>query len=260
MESIELFFDDKQIRTVYDEGEGVHYLVMLDVIAVLTESARPTDYWYRLKKREKEQTGLDLSTLCRQLKVEGKDGKKYLVDCAAKEGLFRVIQSIPSPKAEPFKQWLSKTAANYLDERQNKRLHAYRKLKETQAKFFERLEAHGIDQDAFLRILDKGDEVLFDGTDIRKKFGLKTKEDIDHFISVVLLKGKDFATSITDFNVISKDLSNELDISEEHAESNLDIRKTLLKHGIVPEKLSKEDDIRAIKAQKQKKNISNKKS
>jgi prophage antirepressor-like protein len=258
MDELSLFFEEKQIRTVFSKEEGFYYFVMLDVIEVLTESARPSDYWYRLKKREKAQSGTDLSTHCRQLKVAGKDGKQYMMDCAAREGLFRIIQSIPSPKAEPFKQWLSETAVNYIDERKNKRIQAYRKLKETQEKFFERLEANGIDEKAFVRILNKGDEVLFNGIDIREKYGLKTEEDIDHFISVVLLKGKDFATSITDFNVISKELQDELSIGEEHAESNLDVRKTLLKHGIVPEKLSKEKDIRVLKGKEERKNISKK--
>lgn len=256
MDLINLFFDEKQIRTVYLEENGFYYLVMLDVIEVLTESARPSDYWYRLKKREKEQSGVDLSTLCRQLKVAGRDKKQYLMDCATREGLFRIIQSIPSPKAEPFKNWLSDTAVKYVDERKSKRIQAFNKLKETQEKFFERLEANGIDEKAFLRILDKGDEVLFNGEDIRTKFGLKTEEDIDRFISVVLLKGKDFATSITDFNVVTKDLNDELSIGEEHVESNLDVRKTLLKHGIVPEGLSKEKDIKSLKQEKKKKNIS----
>jgi len=256
MDTIDLFFDDKQIRTVFLEEDGFHYLVMLDVIKVLTESKRPSDYWYRLKKREKAQSGIDLSTFCRQLKVVGNDKKQYSMDCATREGLFRIIQSIPSPKAEPFKQWLSETAVEHIDERKSKRIQAFNKLKETQEKFFERLEANGIDEKAFLRILDKGDEVLFDGEDIREKFGLKTEEDIDRFISVVLLKGKDFATSITDFNVISKDLNDELSIGNEHAESNLDVRKTLLKHGIVPEDLSKEKDIRNLKQSKKRKSIS----
>ena len=255
MEEVQLFFDNKEIRTVYSEDDGIYYLVMLDVINVLTESTRPSDYWYRLKRREKEQSGVDLSTLCRQLKVEGADKKSYLMDCAAREGLFRIIQSIPSPKAEPFKRWLSDTAVNYLDEKSNKRIHAFNKLKETQERFYDRLEEHGIGEKAFKRILGKGDEALFNGVDIREKFGLRSDEDIDNFISLVILKGKDFATSITEFNMASKELRDELGIGEEHVESNLDVRETLLRHGITPEDLPKEEDIRQLTERKKNKNL-----
>jgi DNA-damage-inducible protein D len=77
------------------------------VVAILTDSPDPKDYWYRMKKREKI-SGIELTTICRQLKLESSDGKKYETDCADTQGLLRIIQSIPSPKAEPFKQWLAK--------------------------------------------------------------------------------------------------------------------------------------------------------
>jgi DNA-damage-inducible protein D len=81
---------------------------IIDIIAVLSESVNPRDYWFRMKVRVKVEDGLELSTICRQLKLKSSDGKKYATDCANVEGLLRIIQSIPSPKAEPFKQWLAK--------------------------------------------------------------------------------------------------------------------------------------------------------
>jgi len=74
----------------------------------LTDSVNPRDYWFKMKIRVKNDDGIELSTLCRQLKMKSSDGKLYLTDCANTESVFRIIQSIPSPKAEPFKRWLAK--------------------------------------------------------------------------------------------------------------------------------------------------------
>jgi hypothetical protein len=92
----------------------------------LTESTKPRDYWYRLKKREKESSEIELSTICRQLKMKSSDGKKYNTECANTEGIFRIIQSIPSPKAEPFKQWLAKVGYERIQEIENPELAAQR--------------------------------------------------------------------------------------------------------------------------------------
>jgi DNA-damage-inducible protein D len=81
---------------------------VVDVVAALTGSANPRDYWFKMKTRVKTEDGFELSTICRQLKLISSDGKRYATDCADVQGLFRIIQSIPSPKAEPFKQWLAK--------------------------------------------------------------------------------------------------------------------------------------------------------
>ena len=91
-------FNDKQIRTVWDNDIEDYYFSIVDVIEVLTESTKPRDYWYRLKKREKEN-GVDLSTNCRRLKLPAKDGKMRLTDVADTKHLLRIIQSVPSPKA-----------------------------------------------------------------------------------------------------------------------------------------------------------------
>jgi hypothetical protein len=114
MSNIKLF-EDKKVRSLWNEGEEEWYFSVVDVIQVLTDSSDPKDYWYRMKKREK-LSGFELSTICRQLKIEATDGKKYATDCASTEGLLRIIQSIPSPKAEPFKLWLAKVGSERLDE------------------------------------------------------------------------------------------------------------------------------------------------
>ncbi|MBN2136315.1 MAG: Bro-N domain-containing protein [Sedimentisphaerales bacterium] len=81
---------------------------MIDVVRALTDSANPRDYWFKMKIRVKTEDGLELSTICRHLKMKAPDGKMRQTDCANVEGLLRIIQSIPSPKAEPFKQWLAR--------------------------------------------------------------------------------------------------------------------------------------------------------
>jgi hypothetical protein len=101
-------FERHSIRRFFDEKEGTWYFSVIDVVAALTDSVNPRDYWFKMKIRVKTEGGLELSTICRQLKMKAPDGKKRETDCANVEWLFRIIQSIPSPKAEPFKQWLAK--------------------------------------------------------------------------------------------------------------------------------------------------------
>jgi hypothetical protein len=114
MSNIKLF-ESKKIRSHWDENEEQWYFSVVDVVEILTDSPDPKDYWYRMKKREK-LSGIELSTICRQLKIESSDGKKYATDCANTQGLLRIIQSIPSPKAEPFKQWLAKVGYERMQE------------------------------------------------------------------------------------------------------------------------------------------------
>jgi hypothetical protein len=93
---------------LFDEANETWYFSVIDVVAALTDSVNPRDYWFKMKIRVKTEDGFELSTICRQLKMKAPDGKMRETDCANAEGLLRIIQSIPSPKAEPFKQWLAK--------------------------------------------------------------------------------------------------------------------------------------------------------
>lgn len=122
-------FEDKKVRTLWDEEEEKWYLSIVDVIAVLTDSPNPRKYWSVLKTRLKAE-GSQLTTNCSQLKMQSADGKFYLTDVADTEQLFRLIQSIPSPKAEPFKLWLAQIAAERLDEMQDPELTIDRALEQ----------------------------------------------------------------------------------------------------------------------------------
>jgi hypothetical protein len=92
------------------------FFSVIDVVSALTESINPRDYWFKMKIRVKGEDGFELSTICRQFKMKAPDGKMRETDAANAEGLLRIIQSIPSPKAEPFKQWLAKVGYERLQD------------------------------------------------------------------------------------------------------------------------------------------------
>jgi DNA-damage-inducible protein D len=109
-------FEQQKVRTHWDEKEEKWYFSIIDVIAILTDSINPRDYWFKMKARVKTEDGLELSTVCRQLKMKATDGKMRETDVAETQVLLRIIQSIPSPKAEPFKQWLAKVGYERMQE------------------------------------------------------------------------------------------------------------------------------------------------
>lgn len=109
-------FEGSQIRSMWDNEREEWYFSVVDVIGSLTESNNPRDYWYRVKKRMSEEERSELSTFCRQLKLKSTDGKSYKTDVADMQGIFRIIQSVPSPKAEPFKMWLAEVGKERIDE------------------------------------------------------------------------------------------------------------------------------------------------
>ena len=111
-------FEQKQVRTHWDEEKELWYISVIDVIEVLTDSVDPQAYWRKLKQRLKEE-GNETVTNLHGLKMQAKDGKMRLTDVADTEQIFRLIQSIPSPKAEPFKLWLAQLASERLDEMQD---------------------------------------------------------------------------------------------------------------------------------------------
>lgn len=114
-------FENKQVRSHWDAGEEKWYFSTVDVIAVLTDSTNPRKYWSVLKTRLKNE-GSELATNCSQLKMQSADGKYYKTDVADTEQLLRLIQSVSSPKAEPFKQWLAKAGSQRLDQIQDPEL------------------------------------------------------------------------------------------------------------------------------------------
>ena len=115
IQTISNLFEEKEIRSIWDPQKEDYYFSVVDVISALTDSPNPRDYWYKLKIRMTEEEKSELSTKCRQLKMKAQDGKYRLTDTLDTEGIFRLIESVPSPKAEPFKLWLAKLGREEID-------------------------------------------------------------------------------------------------------------------------------------------------
>ena len=113
-------FKGNKIRRKLHENEW--WFSVVDVIRALTDTPNPRVYWGVMKNRLENEEKIQLFTICKQLKLESSDGKKYETDCASTENLFRIIQSIPSPKAEPFKRWLAKVGYERIQEIENPEL------------------------------------------------------------------------------------------------------------------------------------------
>lgn len=114
-------FEEKKVRTVWDDEQEKWYFSIVDAVAVLTDSENPQTYWRVLKKRLRDE-GNETVTNCNSLKMLASDGKMRMTDVADTEQLFRLIQSIPSPKAESFKRWMAQVAAERLDQLQDSEL------------------------------------------------------------------------------------------------------------------------------------------
>ena len=116
LETISNLFEGKEIRSIWDTEKEEYYFSVVDVIGALTESRDSRDYWYRLKKRMTEEEKSEISTKCRQLKLKSTDGKFYSTDTLDTKGILRLIESVPSQKAEPFKLWLAQMGKERIDE------------------------------------------------------------------------------------------------------------------------------------------------
>ena len=123
-----ILFNQKQIRRLYDDEKELWYFSIVDIMAVLTDSIDPRKYWNKLSQRLREE-GSEVVTNCHQLKLIASDGKKYFTDCADTETILRIIQTIPSPKAEPFKLWLAQVGYERIEETEDPELAFDRAMK-----------------------------------------------------------------------------------------------------------------------------------
>ena len=156
-------FEAKKVRTIWDDEQEKWYFSIVDVIEVLTDNERPRKYWSDLKSKLKKE-GSELSEKIGQLKMQSSDGKFYKTDVADTEQLFRLIQSIPSPKAEPFKLWLAKIANERLDEMQNPELTVERAMQDYLQLGY---------SESWINQRLKSIEIRKELTDERKKRGMK---------------------------------------------------------------------------------------
>ena len=159
-------FKGKKIRRVIHSDEW--WFSVIDVAGVLTDSDNPRDYWYKMKIREKNESEVELSTNCRQLKLKAPDGKMRQTDCADTEGIFRIIQSIPSPKAEPFKRWLARVGYERIKEIEDPEL----ATKRTRALY----KAKGY-SDAWIERCMRGTAIREELTDEWQRRGIQERKD-----------------------------------------------------------------------------------
>ena len=156
-------FEEKKVRTVWDNETEEWFFSVVDVVAILTDSPNPSNYWKVLKHRLRKE-GNESVTNCNQLKLPSTDGKYYKTDVATTEQLFRLIQSIPSPKAEPFKLWMAQVAKERLDEMQDPELTIDRAMREYKALGY---------SDNWINQRLKSIEIRKDLTDEGKRHGLQ---------------------------------------------------------------------------------------
>ena len=156
-------FEEKKVRTVWDDETEEWFFSVVDVVAILTDSPNPSNYWKVLKHRLRKE-GNESVTNCNQLKLPSTDGKYYKTDVATTEQLFRLIQSITSPKAEPFKLWMAQVAKERLDEMQDPELTIDRAMREYKALGY---------SDNWINQRLKSIEIRKDLTDEWKRHGLQ---------------------------------------------------------------------------------------
>ena len=215
-------FEEKKVRSVWNEEEQQWYFSVVDVVEILTESVNPRDYWFKMKKRVHSEDGIELSTICRQLKMQSSDGKFYNTDCANVKSLFRIIQSIPSPKAEPFKQWLAQVGYERMQEIENPEL-AQERMKDLYEKkgypkdwIDKRLRGMAIRQNLTDEWKERGitkekDYAILTAEISKATFGLTPSEYKE--VKGLTKKNQNLRDHMTDLELIFTMLENYLDIN-----------------------------------------------
>ena len=238
MSNIKLF-ESKKIRSSWNEEEEKTYFAIVDVVGILTDSPNPRKYWSVLKTRLKKE-GSELTTNCSQLKMQAADGKFYMTDAADTEQLLRLIQSIPSPKAEPFKQWLAKVGYERIEETENPELSFDRAMETYLAKGYSK---------AWINQRLKSIEVRKELTDEWEKRGVKKGMDFAILTDIITkawsgknvreyknhknLKKQSLRDNMTNLelvlNMLAKATTSE--ISKEKKPKTLDESKTIASQG-----------------------------
>lgn len=213
-ESAIKLFESKKVRSVWDTEKEKWYFSIVDVVEILTDSPNPRDYWYRIKQREKV-SGFELSTICRQFKLAAQDGKLRETDCADTEGLLRIIQSIPSPKAEPFKLWLAQVGYERLEEIQNPELAAKRMRELYKAKGY---------SDEWIEKRVRGIDIRDELTNEWKKRGVK--EQLEYAILTAEISRATFGMTPSEYKEF-KSLDKRNDNLRDHM-SDLELIFTML--------------------------------
>ena len=232
-EALQLF-EQRKVRTVWDDQEEKWYFSIVDVCGVLTDSPNPRNYWKVLKHRLVKE-GNETVTNCNQLKLLSEDGKKRLTDVADTEQLFRIIQSIPSPKAEPFKQWMAQVASQRLDQMQDPELNIDQAIMD-----YKRLGY----SDAWINQRIKSIEVRKELTDEWKRTGVQEGLEYASLTDIITREWSGFTT---------KQYKNFKGLRKENLRdnmTNLEIALNILAEASAAE-LSKQRDPKGFRGQKQ---------
>ena len=232
-EALQLF-EQKKVRTVWDDQEEKWYFSIVDVCGVLTDSPNPRNYWKVLKHRLVKE-GNETVTNCNQLKLLAEDGKKRLTDVADTEQLFRIIQSIPSRKAEPFKQWMAQVASQRLDQMQDPELSIDQAIVD-----YKRLSY----SDAWINQRIKSIEVRKELTDEWKRTGVQEGLEYASLTDIITREWSGFTT---------KQYKNYKGLKKENLRdnmTNLEIALNILAEASAAE-LSKQRDPNGFRGQKQ---------
>ena len=233
IEALQLF-EQKKVRTVWDDQEEKWYFSIVDVCGVLTDSPNPRNYWKVLKHRLAKE-GNETVTNCNQLKLRAEDGKMRMTDVADTEQLFRIIQSIPSPKAEPFKQWMALVASQRLDQMQDPELNIDQAIMD-----YKRLGY----SDAWINQRIKSIEVRKELTDEWKRTGVQEGLEYASLTDIITREWSGFTT---------KQYKNYKGLKKENLRdnmTNLEIALNILAEASAAE-LSKQRDPKGFRGQKQ---------
>jgi hypothetical protein len=224
-------FENFEVRRIYDEKQAKWYFSIIDVIAVLTESENPRKYWSVLKVRLKQE-GSQLATNCSQLKMKSNDGKFYNTDVADAEQLLRLIQSIPSPKAESFKQWLAKVGYERIQEIENPEIAQERMMEIYRQKGYDEAWIHRriqsiknrkeLTNEWELRGAVKDDYEIFTALMSKATFGITPSQHK----KIKSLKRENLRDNMTDLELALVNIS-ELTAKELHKTRNTQGRKSL---------------------------------
>ena len=233
-------FENKKIRRIWHEDQW--WFSVVDVVAVLTDSKDAGAYWRKLKQRLKTDEESEVVTNCHALKLEASDGKKYATDCGNTETMFRIIQSIPSPKAEPFKRWLAKVGHERIQEIEDPELAQERMKKIYEQKGYskdwidKRLRGIAIRQNLTDEWRDRGikyekDFAILTAEISRATFGMTPSEYKKH--KSLTKSNQNLRDHMTDFELIFTMLGEKVttEISKQEKPNNFDKNKQVAKRG-----------------------------
>ena len=226
-------FEDRKVRTAWDDETEKWYFSIVDVCEVLTDSKDPQAYWRKLKQRLKSE-GNETVTNCHALKMKAADGKMRLTDVADREQMFRLIQSIPSPKAEPFKQWMAQVASQRIDQMQDPEMSINQAIVD-----YKRLGY----SDAWINQRIKSIEVRKELTDEWKRTGVKEGQEYASLTDIITQEWSGFTT---------KQYKHHKGLKKENLRDNMtnvEIALNTLAEASATE-LSKQRDPKGFKAQK----------